>query len=286
MSFYERNYYRGDGSGFGGGGGGFRGGFGLPKPSPMVTKLLIANFVIFLVQIITRGKIDEYFGVVAYQGGWIMLLQVWRLITFQFLHSVHMVTHIFFNMIGLYFLGPLLERQWGSRRFLIFYLTCGAVGGFLFTFLGTLGIGKFMGLLVGASGGVLGLLAACAILFPGITVILILFPVPIRAAATILIVMYTLNVLIGGNNAGGDLAHLGGMFTGIAWVMGRPYLERLKAKHQEGAWERKVEDERSFQFEVDRILAKVREQGIQSLTKKEKQMLAEATARQKRQGIV
>ena len=49
--------------------------------------------------------------------------QIWRWLTYQFLH--HDFWHLLFNMIGLYFFGPLMERWWGSRRFLGFYLMCG-----------------------------------------------------------------------------------------------------------------------------------------------------------------
>ncbi|MEZ6192352.1 MAG: rhomboid family intramembrane serine protease [Phycisphaerales bacterium] len=49
--------------------------------------------------------------------------QVWRFVTFQFLHASF--GHILFNMLGLYFFGPMVESHLGSRRFLAFYLLCG-----------------------------------------------------------------------------------------------------------------------------------------------------------------
>jgi len=55
------------------------------------------------------------------------VLQVWRLVTYQFLHGS--AFHLLANMLGLFFLGPTLERHWGSKRFLVFYLFCGVAGG-------------------------------------------------------------------------------------------------------------------------------------------------------------
>ncbi|MCF7956854.1 MAG: rhomboid family intramembrane serine protease, partial [Phycisphaerae bacterium] len=188
---------------------------------------------------------------------------------------------LLFNMIGLYFLGPALERSWGTKRFLTFYLTCGLVGGLLFVITSALNL-LGGGLLIGASGGVLGLLVACAILFPQFVVILLFFPVPIRFAAVLFTFVYLLSVLGGEGNAGGDLCHLGGMATGFIWVMGRPYFQSLLGKSTASAIDRKQLNDQELQYDIDRILAKVHQQGIQSLTRKEKQILQKATDQQRR----
>jgi len=250
---------------------------GLPRPTTVVKYLLIINIAVFLLQIIFSQRLEIWFAAMGTQP-----LQVWRLITFQFLHAASNPFHLLFNMIGLYFLGPILERTWGGRKFLTFYLLCGAVGGFLFVAASNLDLLDRKMILVGASGGVLGLLVACAVLFPQITVILVLFPVPIRAAAILLTAVYFLIVITSGPNAGGHLCHLGGMATGLVWVMGRGHFAALWQKRRRGAYRRKMEQEEQIQYEVDRILAKVHEQGIQSLTRREKEILRRATERHKR----
>ena len=63
-------------------------------------------------------------------------LQLWRWVTYQFVHADFF--HVFFNMLVLFFLGPLMERWWGSRRFLVFYLLCGVSGAFVTVLLGTI----------------------------------------------------------------------------------------------------------------------------------------------------
>lgn len=281
MGFQDREYYRHEQS-YGGGGrmGGMR--IGLPRPTNMVKLLLIINIVVFVLQLIFRRSatgmelpfMEKWFSAMGSRP-----FEVWRLITFQFLH--HDTWHIMLNMLGLYFLGPTLERSWGSKSFLKFYLVCGAVGGLLFVVANALGIISG-GLLYGASGGVLGMLVACAILFPHFVVLLFIFPVPIRFAAGLFTVVYILSVISGEGNAGGDLCHLGGMAMGLIWVLGGPYFASMRQKSSAGTYQRKMEQDRAMQYEIDQILAKVHKKGIQSLTRKEKQILQRATD-QKRQ---
>lgn len=257
-------------------------GFGLPKPTPVVKYLLIINLVIFVLQCFSKGKLENAFAATGYST--LHVLQVWRLITFQFLHDTHDLLHLVFNMLGIFFLGPTLERSWGSKRFLRFYLLCGLVGGLIYVLANRFGwIGGMY--LIGASGGVLGLLVACAILFPHFVVFLFIFPVPIRFAAILFTILYLLNVIRGGVNAGGDICHLGGMATGFLWVMGRPYLAGRRQQKQQGAFERKRQQQAAEQYEVDRILAKVHEKGIHSLSRREKQILQRATENQQQKNV-
>jgi membrane associated rhomboid family serine protease len=272
MSFQDRQYYQQEsgGSGFGGPTGGMR--FGMPRPSVAVKWLLIINIVVFVLQSLGGGRVEMLFAAGATPASHIW--QVWRLITFQFLHGDPF--HLLFNMLGLYFLGPVLERSWGTKKFLTFYLISGTVGGLLYVAADALNI-LGGGTLIGASGGVLALLVACAILYPQFQVILFVFPVPIRFAAILFTGMYLLNVISKGFNAGGDLCHLGGMATGLVWVMGKGWLGRLKEKLSQRSSVHNVETQQSLQYEVDRILAKVHNHGIHSLSDKEKQILQEAT---------
>ncbi|MHC4639703.1 MAG: rhomboid family intramembrane serine protease [Planctomycetota bacterium] len=254
-----------------------------PSLTPVVKRLLIINIAVFLVGIIVKplgeflykwGQIDS--------TSWFTIFQPWRLITYQFLHSQTYIMHIIFNMIGLYFLGPTLERNWGSKRFLYFYLGCGIAGGLFFLFLVSVHI-LDPAPMVGASGAILGLLAACAILFPQFVVFILFFPVPIRVAALILTVIYIANIFTGGPNAGGDAAHLAGMAAGAVYVL-RPYWKNITAlKHRPSRQDKKMYELRNLQMQVDHILQKVHDHGIQSLTSKEKRILKQATKIQREQ---
>jgi len=277
MSFYDRDYAEGRGVSS------FRpSGMGLGNLTPVVKYLLIINIAVHILSgIASMANIQVLADVIQ---GWLPLdvdpqnplasLQLWRFVTYQFVHAD--IWHILFNMLGLFFLGPTLERHWGSRQFLFFYLFCGVMGGVAYTLLSFLKV-LAPGSLIGASGAILGLLAACAIMFPHFVVIFIVFPVPIRLASIILIVIYVINIMRAGPNAGGDSAHLAGMATGAAYVWLGPAFERIMLRRKSSSWQRKLDRQKNLQKEVDRILDKVHRQGIQSLTRSEKHTLEQAT---------
>jgi membrane associated rhomboid family serine protease len=248
-----------------------------PKLTPVVKWLLIINIGVFLAAITIRPLgvfIYTWFELDATSLG--RALQPWRLVSYQFLHAPDYYWHIFLNMLGLYFLGPTLERHWGSRKFLPFYLGCGVAGALFYLILVAVGFLP-AGEMVGASGSILGLLAACAILFPQFIVFIFIFPVPIRIAAIGLTAVYFLIVITRGGNAGGNAAHLAGMAAGAVYVFSQSWRDKFKFKFRSGRWEKQIAEQRMLQFEVDRILAKVHNSGIQSLSSKEKKILKEAT---------
>lgn len=252
--------------------------FRLPQLTPVVKWLLLLNIGIFLLCIIIKP-------VGRFVYGWFCIdstsfgryFQLWRLIGYQFLHDPVNPSHLIFNMLGLYFLGPTLERFWQGKKFLGFYLACGAAGGVFYLLLTKIGVTP-PGVLVGASGAILGMLAACAILFPQFVVFIIVFPVPIRLAAVMFTLYFVISIFTGLSNAGGDAAHLAGMAVGAGYVYLWPrWKNRYKSVSHTDDWEKKFKAYSELQKEVDRILEKVNTQGISSLTKKEKKILAEAT---------
>jgi len=260
---------------------------GLPQLTPVVKAIIAANVVIFFAGIIIFRKItlvdtpagpipvndlDKWFSVFPYSLG--AGLQVWRLITYQFLHGS--VMHILFNMLGLFFLGPTLEQHWGGKRFLIFYLSCGVAGALFYILL--VAVGSLQPLpMIGASGAILGMLAACAILFPHFVVFLIVFPVPIRTAAVILTLAYLASLITVAQNAGGDAAHLAGMAAGAAYVLSQRWRGALRYKIETRIRQKKTTTQHSLQAELDEILEKVHREGIHSLTRREKKILKQAT---------
>jgi len=253
--------------------------FAFPRITPVVKWLLIINIGVHFVKVIFfpgRGEnippLESLFAV--YPDPLWKALEVWRLISYQFLHWS--AWHLLANMVGLYFLGPTLEGHWGGKRFLKFYLGCGAAGGVFYVALVAVGF-LSPGPMVGASGAILGLLAACAILFPHFVVFVWFFPVPIRVAAVGLTLLYILSVLSTQGNAGGDAAHLAGMAAGAFYVVSGSWRSRLKLKIRTATRQKKERTERDIQQEVDRILEKVHNSGIHSLTVREKRLLRRAT---------
>ncbi len=250
--------------------------FSLPRMTPVVKWLLITNIALFVLGLIPPlGRFLETWGALDTQS-WLTIAEPWRIITYQFLHSRTDAAHIFVNMLGLFMLAPPLERFWGSKRFLFFYLGCGVAGGLAYVLLTTTGL-LAAGIMVGASAAILGVLAACAILFPHFNLVIFVFPVPIRIAALGLMVISLVNIFTGGGNLGGDVAHLGGAAAGVAYVLLVPLGSRFTMKLRSGSWEKKLEQGRRLQIEVDRILAKVHRSGLHSLTAREKKALKQAT---------
>ena len=250
----------------------------MPKITLVVKWLLIINVAFFLLTFLIPSIgafIFHWFSVYPATPG--MSLQIWRQITYQFLHANPW--HVGVNMLVLYFFGPMLERYWGSKKFLTFYLVCGAMGGLLYPLLvlvGWLGAAP----LVGASGSILGMLAAGGILFPNMMVYVWgVIPVKLRILAIIFAAISIISLLRPDQftNAGGEAAHLGGMVAGAVYVVSQSWRKKFILKLRSGAWEKKMTTQRKLQADVDRILEKVHKQGIHSLTAKEKKTLKQAT---------
>ncbi len=255
----------------------------IPGLTPAVKILLIINVVFYILDHISGRQLSSLLAL-ANSGGYVF--QIWRLIGYQFLHAN--IMHILLNMLGLYFLGNTLERHWGTKKFVIFYLGCGVAGGLFFLIFSMF---NFIGpaILIGASGSVLGLLAACAILFPHFVVFLYFFPIPIRTAAIILPILYIMTILTGGHNSGGDAAHLGGMAAGAIYLLWPKYKSYLgfgsrKTVDFTSAFTRNSRGETVDDIEVDRILKKVHEKGLHSLTQTEKKTLRKATEQEQKKG--
>ncbi|HEX2972297.1 MAG TPA: rhomboid family intramembrane serine protease [Tepidisphaeraceae bacterium] len=156
-------------------------------------------------------------------------LQIWRFFTFQFLHAS--LGHIFFNMLALYFFGPLIESYLGRKRFLTFYLLCGIAGAVSYLLLWMMGILIAFSWvpLVGASAGIFGVLIAAARIAPDAQVFLLFPPIPLRlkTMAWILLGIAAFTIVVGGNNAGGQAAHLGGAALGYLLIENPWALNRL-----------------------------------------------------------
>ncbi len=244
-----------------------------------------------------------------YSTNQFLKLEFWRLIGFQFLHAN--TTHILFNMMGLYFFGPMVEKYLGSKRYLAFYLLCGIFGALMYTLLNIAGwvTSDVMNItvpgvlitdshtpLVGASAGVFGVLMAGAFLAPNARVLVFFFlPMPLRVLAYGLVVMSLFTVLTSGENAGGEAGHLGGAIAGFYFIrhprhlhdffdlLGRADPTSHHYRQGGGAKQPKLAGQKAAGpsvTEIDRILVKVQSQGLHSLTAKERKALKAASDRQ------
>ncbi len=214
-------------------------GGGMASIPPVVKTLLLINVAVFIAQAAVPG-LDEW-GALHY---WTSdLFRPHQLVTMMFFHGGF--THILFNMLVLWMFGSTLESFWGSKRFLNFYMICG-IGASVVTLLSvpfTAGLfAKHAGALaegfsvpqivegykqqysaLGASGALMGVMAAYAYLFPNTEVMV--FPLPIPIKVKYLFPVYMLVDLFGGLGIGiaGDnvahFAHLGGALIGFIIVL-------------------------------------------------------------------
>ena len=141
----------------------------------------------------------------------------WQILTYAFVHAGF--SHLLFNMFGLYMFGSDVERIWGPRRFLGFYLTCALSAAAVQLVVSSM-TGAYYPT-VGASGAIFGLLLAYARIFPNRTVIPLFPPIPMRAP--VFVAVYgVLELVLGvtGTQAGvAHFAHLGGLAGGYLFML-------------------------------------------------------------------
>jgi membrane associated rhomboid family serine protease len=184
-----------------------------PAIPPATRALILINIAVFLLQQVAGDLVQQLFALWPLGAGF----RPWQLITYAFLHGN--VLHIFLNMFALYMFGGALERYWGGRRLVLFFLVC-----VLTAALTQLAVQYPSGAqeeVIGASGGIFGILLAFAWYFPKQRIIL-LFP-PIPMPAWLFVTIYGLiELLFGvtGIEAGvAHFAHLGGMLGGALCIL-------------------------------------------------------------------
>ena len=175
---------------------------------PVTTLLIAANAGVFLLLVAAPGLLTS-FALWPVGAGF----QPWQLLTYAFLHGG--LFHIAFNLFALYMFGSAIERVFGARRYLAYYLVCvlsAAIAQLL-----TAAITGAVYPTVGASGGVFGLLLAYAIYFPHSRIMLIFPPIPMPARVFV-VVYAALELFLGvtGTEEGvAHFAHLGGLVGGF-----------------------------------------------------------------------
>lgn len=288
-----------------------------PKGRGSVTLVLVVvNVLVYLVQLLVQNWAPLY----PFDRTFALSLpgirhgELWQLITFQFLHGG--VLHLLLNCWALFLFGRELEEFLGRATFLKLYLFSGVLGGLVQLLCALLAPRYFGGLLVGASAGVFGLVAAYAALFPEREfTVLVFFIIPVTLRAKMLLFWGAVIALVGAVTPRGNVAHaahLGGMLGGLLFLnLARPAAtalggagalwDRLRfrwrrpppppsgsAHWQRLEWDAPVPGHRAStssrpdQFmakEVDPILDKIAAHGIQSLTAEERQVLEQARAR-------
>ncbi len=272
----------------------------------VTTWIIVINIAIHLLAITVLPQLYT-FGDLSIHSA-IQRLEVWRLITFQFLHDPFSIMHVAFNMFGMWVFGPMVEQYLGRKLYLAFYLMCGLAGGLLFIILNLLGAytplnilsDGFTTRLIGASAGVFGVIVACAFVSPNSTIQLLFPPIPMkmRTFAYGYVAIALISLLMGSRNAGGEAAHVGGAIAGFFFIRNSKLLvdffdvfgdSREPKSNKKKTSKGKGQPKSSYRNynntgssgpspnQIDKILQKVSQKGLASLSDKEKKMLAEAS---------
>jgi len=297
MSLYERQYMKDP---------------GFHRSPSLTVVLIIINVIVFIFQSISLYyglfPIKKYFylNIAGISSGYI-----WQLLTYQFLHGD--LFHILINCVVLYFFGRAVEEYLGKIAFLKIYFISGILGGILQLLYIKIFVSPELAMtvnVVGASAGVFGLIAAFATLFPEqqlTTFIALLIPITMRAKFLLLIeILITLYGLIFPVSVVAHAAHLGGIIFGVFYIRWgirlESYIRSLKHKKiykkpsyitvpetKTIKWEidDSIEDDdlppdEFIKREVDPILDKIAQHGIQSLTDRERKILEKARQRMER----
>jgi membrane associated rhomboid family serine protease len=251
------------------------------KPwSSVVKVILILNVAIFVIDHIGGpGWLAPYLGLNCelIRTGLFPLLLI-QLVTYQFMHGG--LWHILINMLILWFFGRELETHLGTRRFLLLYLLSGVAGGLLQLVGSLLAGGEPLPLVVGASGAVFGVLVYFAFTWPNRPVLMFPIMVPIKAR-TLALIFVGISVLYGLFPESGDmtshLGHLGGAIFGFLF---HRYERKVKfAVEGVRVMKREAEERKSMDRdqEIDRLLTKIHDSGINSLTDAERKFLNKAS---------
>jgi len=312
MGIYDREYYRGATSGSG----------WLTGQTPVCKWLIIVNVLVFVLQhvfsspdrmVIRDGELAVVRGsdltqhlqvdrtAITRRG------EVWRLLTGAFCHDTSgFPLHILFNMLFLWWFGREVERLYGSREFLIFYLAAAVFASLCF--IGLSYVLRDQRPMIGASGAVLGVTTVFTLFNPRQRMTFFYWLIPItlemRWWLTIMVALDLWPVLQSLRAGGGSLdgvahaAHLGGVLFGFAYQRfdlrfgrlssqlrlsrrgwRRPRLRVVGEPLARSRTETPPEPGGELEGRVDEILEKIKRECTDSLSDKERQLLTEASRR-------
>jgi membrane associated rhomboid family serine protease len=305
----DRDYYRDDDRGAGVGR--FLRGEGI-----VCRSIVVITVIVFIAQVLGTGAGDPIAELLDFSRAEIESFQVWRFVTYAFCHRPEVLSHILFNMLGLWFFGPRLEDLMRPREFLAFYLTAAVASSTTWLFIQYLtGVNASM---YGASGATCAVFMLYAWRYPHDEVRLyFLIPIKIWVAALIYFAfdLHPVLLQLGGAPVPGRTAHaghLGGMLFGLLygyadlrltgwlgrttpaarrrrWFTPKMSVERPRRGQEReppatirfpGVGGRSASaDDDELDRRVDELLIKVKDGGLDSLTEAERQFLNDASRR-------
>lgn len=307
MGIYDRDYERSYDTGSGWrdsgsyGGRGPGGGFASWTAN---SKLLAVMVGVYVAQVLLdrplQGRFSEYLSLPA--DWWREPWRVYSLATYSMLHSTENLFHLLFNGLALFFFGRVIEMRLGGREYLTFFFAAAIFAGLVWSIVENIAdAGNPHAILLGASGGIAGVLVLFALWYPHVQVYLMgVLPVP----AWVMAILFLAQDIMGAMKQSGDVAytaHLGGALFGFlyfrygwrlsqwlpGWLggvgSGASLKSLLKRKPNLRVHRNDEDDDSSDPAEdrVDEILRKIQAEGQSSLTREEQRILEQASRRYK-----
>jgi membrane associated rhomboid family serine protease len=310
MGIYDREYYRREGPSI----------LGSFSERGHICKWLIGiNVIMFVLQLVVPQQqhvvvVDEqehalppsspFTDAFILDADKVLHGQIWRLLSYAFLHDPSSLMHLLFNMLFLWWFGSDVEDLYGPKEFLIFYLFAAVVGGMFFTLAWAGGLSE-SGRCLGASGAVTAVLVLCAIHYPTrIIYLFFMLPVPIWAFVVFSVAFDAFHFLSRAHTGVAVTVHLGGAAFAFAYY--KRHWRLLPLWSQLRAWQQKLfrpklrvyrEEPRrpvsvasppmpdvddQLEARLDAILEKVARYGRNSLSESENQLLLRASEIYKR----
>ena len=255
------------------------------RATACVKKLIWINISIWILAWATGSLlIYEWFSFQPYK----ILVRPWGVFTYMFVHGGFW--HVFSNMLLLFFLGPPLERLWGSKIFLRYFLVCGLGGA-------ALSYAFVTNSIIGASAGIYGIMLAFALTWPNVPMYIWgIFPVKVKWLVSFMFLVTFSSVVNQAGDGIAHFAHLGGFISGFVFLPGKGKVRdrigkfwsaaqnsslgqvsrrsnlKLVGKRESVASRKKTGVTLN---EVDVLLDKIAKRGMSSLTEQEKELLYE-----------
>ena len=298
MGLYDRDYYRPSSR--------EKEYYQIQTQQSWVFAIIVVNIMVFFANAIRgegviNGMMVMQSTTLAHPTEW------WRLITYAFAHGDLM--HVFFNMLALFFFGPLVERKYGPAEFMCFYFVTAVLAGVVW---GVLNFGELAGIrsgeeipraMLGASGAVSGIIMIVICSYPRVSVYLMgILEMPMWLMGTIFIGFDLLGFLgFGGSRPVAYEAHLAGVafgalywwlkwrFTDLPLLFSRQYWKERQRRdrffnpqkyvdqYNHGMEDETSDREKKRAEQVDAILQKIHEKGQDSLTWNERRILKRAS---------
>jgi membrane associated rhomboid family serine protease len=189
----------------------------------MTTKLIVANVLFFVIfYILNSLNVLPLEYIALSPSGIFENFYIWTFFTSMFMHGG--IFHLFVNMLSLFFVGGLIEKILGKKRYFWFYIFAGLFAGLLYIFSPFVFSRDWNTLAVGASGALFGLIGVLMFLTPNLPVYMMFIPIPVKmkyAAPAMIVLLWLISVTAG--LPIGNIAHLGGLIFGVIYGI---YLRR------------------------------------------------------------